>query len=155
MVFSSYTACPRATAIPAGADLQPGLSLSGLGLLGCGPCGPCGPLWTLWAFHLALRLRIWPAPHITGQRGCKMDPALLLKAPKGLLKSPDEVSELMLAGLQAWEQNHCHLGRLGHLGLLHCLVRLLVWRRSRCRRPGLQSLPQIFSLHRTNPLVQP
>lgn len=25
------------------------------------------------------------------------------------------------------------------------------WRRSRCRRPGLQSLPQIFSLHRTNP----
>lgn len=57
-----------------------------------------------------------------GAKGCKMDLALLLKAPKGLLKSPDEVSELMLAGLEAWEQNHCHLGRLGHLGLLHCLV---------------------------------
>lgn len=45
------------------------------------------------------------AAHI-GAKGCKMDPALPL-ASKGLLKSPDEASELMLAGLEAWEQNHC------------------------------------------------
>ena len=61
------------------------------------------------------------AAHI-GAKGCKMDPALPLKARKALLKSPGEASELMLGGLEAWEQNHCRLSRLGHFGLLHCLV---------------------------------
>ena len=60
-----------------------------------------------------------------GAKGCKMDPALLLKAPKGLLKSPDEVSELMLAGLEAWEQNPLPLGPLRPPWALALLGRLL------------------------------